>query len=219
MALDRSKLPASQRCTAKTQSGRGPRCTNPKQAGLEVCHQHGGRTKAARAKTARFKAEAVILKTGYGQKMVDDDHPGSNPVSGLVWELRSTAGNIVFLREKIADLSDEELIWGRTLEETKDSDVKVSRYVDTDPSYNLTKDEARINLWAGLLLKERVHYKDLIKLALAAGFEDRRIRMQEEQVLQINNVLANIISALGRDPEDPEIRRLVRNELVALTAE
>jgi hypothetical protein len=156
--------------------------------------------------------EAKLVQKGYGNTDVDRGHEGANPISGLAWELRRTAGNIVFLQEKLAEMRDEDIVWGQTLEETKLS----AGHGKNDESYGLTRDEARVNLWVQLFLKERTHYAGLCKLGIAAGFEAQRQRILEEQVLSVNAVLSNIIAALGHDPDKPEVRALVRDQLLEL---
>lgn len=192
----------------------GTRCRRAAQIGLDRCSTpgHGGTLPNAKAKAAAARIEAKLARKGYGNTPVGQDHEGANPVTGMAWQLRDTAGNIVFLAEKIAELRDEDIIWGRTLEESKNA-MGVGEHDDT---YDLTRDEARVNLWVGLQLKERQHYATLCKIALAAGFEDRRVRLMETQVLSINDAISNIVSALGFDPHAAEIRAVVRDELLKL---
>lgn len=197
----------------------GTRCKRAAQTGLERCSTpgHGGTAPSQKAKAAAAR-QMVIVERRYGGASVDESHEGANPVTGLGWELRRTAGKIIAVEERIAELRHYDIVWGRAYEERKDGEPTFgpSGQQSGDTSYDLTRDEAAINLWVQLGLKERQHYAQLCKIAIAAGFEDRRIRLLEDQVLQINDAIGNVISALGHNPDDPAIRAVVRDNLLAL---
>lgn len=167
------------------------------------------------------------MSGGYGNNAVSTEHEGANPVTGLAWEIRTTAGNIEFIRDKLTELSDGELIWGtrsRTVKTTLQDELadilgdiedgpRIPRHED---SYTQESQEAGLHVWAQLYLKERRHYVDLLKLAISSGLEHRRISIMEEHVLMVNNAVQNIIAKLGANPEDPAIRKLVKHEFAAL---
>lgn len=168
---------------------------------------------------------------GYGNRPVDLQHEAANPITGLAWEIRTTAGNIEFIREKLNELSDGDLIWGtryRTVKTTLADELedvlgdieegypRITRHED---SYTQTHEEAGLHVWAQLYLKERRHYVELLKLAIGSGLEHRRISIMEEHVLMVNNAIQNIVAKLGANPEDPEIRRMVSHELSSLLPE
>lgn len=210
-------LDDGKRCTFIKRNGE--RCKNRALVGTHTCKMptHGGRFPSVVAKSRLAKATIALAKRGYGNNLADENHVGANPVTGYLWELRRTAGNIITCEEYLADLDPSEVIWGRTKREVKDAAVS---YGDggqpQDASYVMEVEEARVHNWAGIYLKERTHYASLLKIGISAGLEERRIRLQETLVLQLNGAIANIAANLGADPNSPEVRRMIRDELIAL---
>lgn len=233
MARELGDLPDEQRCTANKRDGSGERCTQPRMYPFTVCWNHTPKTPNAIEKRATAKLERALMRRGYGTPTVhvDVEHEGANPITGLAWEIRRTAGNIEFIEEQLAQLSDGEIIWGTTrktskktladlqrelqdiLGELDDGYPRISRNED---SYEQTFMEAGLHVWAQLYLRERKHYVELLKLAITSGLEHRRISIMEEHVLMVNSAITNIVSALGANPDAPEIRALVKNELAVL---
>lgn len=108
----------------------------------------------------------------YGGGVIDPDDPQANPITGLDYELRRTANNIASLESRLVDLLDEELIWGPTLEEAKDSAAPGA----ANDSYILVKNEAKINGYVQLYIEERKHYARICQLAIAADLDTRMVR-------------------------------------------
>jgi len=194
-------------------------CKRPAVIGLEVCWAHGGRLPNMKTRAKRARLEMALTKAGYGSgnNAVAEDHVGANPVTGYMWELRRTAGNIVTAEEFIAALDPKEIIWGKTKEEVKDAALSYSvEGTPVDNSYTMTVEEAKTHMWVAIYMKEREHYGKLLKLGISAGLEERRLRLQEIMVIQLNGAITNIISRLGSDPADPGVRQMVREELLAI---
>lgn len=214
-----ANVPDEKRC--KTIKSNKERCKKPAMAGLQVCRSHGGSFPNALAKSNAVKIEKImnnkLARHGYGQKQVDESHVGANPVTGYLWELRRTAANIITAEEFLAELDPLEITWGRTKEEMKDGVVSYTQQGDpVDPSYTMTVDEAKVNVWVNIYMAERKAYREMLKIGISAGLEERRIRLQETLVLQLNGAISNIAANLGADPNSPEIRRMIRDELIAL---
>lgn len=164
---------------------------------------------------------------GYGNNHVGEDHVGANPVTGIGWELRRTAGNILAIEEELAHLRENELIEGtktvtkrafadelrEVIGDVGDEDEAPSRPVD---QYTIVTFEQRLHLWGELYLRERKHYGELVRLAFAVGFEKRKIELIESQVADLNAVITGVIRRLGRDPHEPEMRSIVREEILAI---
>lgn len=68
----------------------------------------------------------------------------------------------------------------------------------------------------GLYLDERKHLAQVAKDTLAAGVAERRVRLEEAQGRLLVGFVERLIRRLGRDPMDPEVRELVREELAAI---
>lgn len=75
-----------------------------------------------------------------------------------------------------------------------------------------------ISVWVDLYQRERKHLADVARACAAAGVEERRVRIAEEQGQMVAAMLRRVIAGLGRDPQDPEVRELVHRELIALAA-
>lgn len=214
-----ANVPDEKRCKAIKRDGE--RCKKPAMAGLQVCRNHGGSFPNALAKSNAVKIEKAmngkLARHGYGQRQIDENHVGANPVTGYLWELRRTAANIITAEEFLAQLDPLEITWGRTKDETKDSAISYSQSGDPiDGSYTMTVDEAKVHVWVTIYLAERKAYREMLKIGISAGLEERRIRLQETLVLQLNGAIANIAANLGADPNSPEVRRMIRDELIAL---
>lgn len=203
------------RCTFVRRDG--SRCKQYRMAGLTVCRAHGGRLPGPAKKHKMAVLVEKMTKHGYGTRPVPDDHIGANPITGYLWELRRTAGNIITAEEYIGALDPEELIWGKTKYESKDAALTYS--ADGNPldnSYELTVEEAKAHMWVNIYMVERKHYATLLSMGIKAGLEEKRLRMQEQLVIRLNGGITNIISNLGHDPADPAIRRMIRDELINL---
>lgn len=209
------------RCTFTRKDG--TRCRRPAMKGVNICAtpSHGGSLPGVRAKVKKARLAEVLdsrlFRHGYGTRPVDENHVGGNPVTGYLWELRRTAGNIITCEEFIAELDPNEIIWGKTKHESKDAAVSYTVQGDpVDGSYEMTVEEGKLHMWGVIYLQERKHYAGLLKMGIAAGLEVKRMAMQEAMVLQLNGAITNIISNLGQDPHSAAIRAMVREELIAL---
>jgi hypothetical protein len=145
---------------------------------------------------------------GYGSPLPE----GTKPEDQLLLEIRRTGGHVQFLEEKVATISHEDLVWGRISEEVKDA----TGFKENDPSYTKSVDQARLSIWVDLYQKERRHLVDVCRIAIAAGFEGRRVAAEEEAASALNMVIGNILYGLGLDPLDPEVRNVVRLGLLEL---
>lgn len=154
-----------------------------------------------------------------GTTDLSPQHVGANPISGYLWELRRTASKIMACEEQIAQLTNRDIVWGRTLEETKDAALSYNNAGDPiDNSYTLIRDQAQLNRWVELLLIERKHYAALCNMGIRAGLENKRIEAEERTVLALQRVITNVLNAAGLDPQDPTLRATIREELIAVDA-
>jgi hypothetical protein len=94
--IPRELLRDEQRCIARTRAGK--RCSNPRQTGLRVCHQHGGAAPQCRRKTRRAKAQRAAWAelTGMGLRARASTRYGRQPAAdraaGMVRALAATLG-------------------------------------------------------------------------------------------------------------------------------
>lgn len=177
----------------------GTRCPVQATSGMNVCVYH---------------APAELRKYG---GTVEADHVGAHPVTGYLWELRRTVNNILACEDEIAQLSPDTIIWGTT--KIEDKVAAVSYGPDGKPfdgSYRLTVEESRLNMWVRLYGQERDRYTQLVKIGIAAGFEERRIALEEHDVRSLQTVITNVLTRAGLDPASPELRSTIREELLEI---
>lgn len=169
------------RCTARTTSGKP--CRKYPIAGGAVCRVHGGSAPQVKAAAERRIAEAKALKAlgTYGRQI------DINPVEALLEEIRWTAGHVAWLRERVQEVEQQALVWGRTTEVDKGSGEHPGTDVTT---------AAVPNVWLDLYQRERKHLVDVCKAAIGAGIEERRVRLAEQQGDLIVAVLQNILAEL-----------------------
>jgi len=191
--------------------------------GLDVCLTHAPSKRAAQIKSGLAK----IDRMGYGSREVSPEHVGANPVSGLAWEIRRTAGNIEAINEKLAQLRDEDFAFGqvgKTVKTSREAELRdLIGDVEDDlapsrggESYTIETHAARLNLWVELGLRERRHYAALLELAFKVNFEERKVRLVEAQVADLNAIITGVLRQLGHDPNDAAVRATVRQEILAV---
>jgi len=162
--------------------------------GIGRCKFHGGSTpnheKAARNEMAR---RAVVT---YGLPRDIDPH------DALREEIARTAGHVQWLGEVVAELEQQDLVFGVT-----------DRAEGTDRGEEtfLVTSKAGVNVWLELYHRERKHLVDVCKAAIACGIAEREVKLQEEQGHLIAQVLRNLIGdpELGLSPAQQEKARVV----------
>lgn len=199
------------KCKAMARST-GMRCERWPIDGADVCGKHGGQLPAVKQKAAVRRVERVVRNAmvGYGSPLPDG--PASSPESQILLEIRRTGGHVQFLEEQVATIKHEDLVWGRISDEVKDA----TGYSEDNHSYVKTVDQARVSIWVDLYQKERAHLVNVCRIAMAAGFEERRVKAEEQAASAVNMVIGNILHGLGLDPMNPEVRNVVRLGLLEL---
>ena len=133
-----------------------------------------------------------------------------DPGKALLDEIHWTAGHVAWLRDKVQELKDDDLVWGRT---QTDTGIGPQGPVDT------VTEKADPNVWYQLYLKEREHLAKVCALALRAGIEERKVKLAESQGLLVADVIRRILGALGLSPEQQRlVPEIVPRELRALAA-
>lgn len=115
-----------------------------------------------------------------------------SPTDALLDEVRWTAGHVAWLRSKVQLLEEQTLTWGlRSV-----VDKQGGEYPGVD-----TTEAASPPVLLDLYQRERKHLLDVCKAALAAGIEERRVRLAESQGALLADVIRRILGELDLSPE------------------
>lgn len=113
------------------------------------------------------------------------------PTDALLREVHWTAGHVQWLRTKVQEQDEQELVWG----ETKTVEKGSGPAPGTD-----TTESAAPSIWYQLYSKERAHLIAVCSAALKAGVEERKVRLAEQQgdlvVAVIRRILDGLYTAL-----------------------
>ena len=195
-------------CGAKNKKGEP--CGLGPVPGAKRCGRHGGKAPQVQAAAARRVAEAAaqeqMVKAVRTLGLPIDVDPGK----ALLDEIHWTAGHVAWLRGKVQELEEEDLVWGKTQHE---DGVGPQGVVD------VTTEKAGPSVWYELYMKERDHLAKVCSLALRAGIEERKVKLAESQGLLVADVIRRILGALGLTPEQQSlVPEIVPRELRALAA-
>lgn len=149
--------------------------------------------------------------------MIQNDDAEANGGYALMMEIRRTVARIRFCDRKIIELSRSQgegaLVWGVTSEVDKDGYDK-----EGPVSVHTVTKESKVSAWVELQFKERNHLKELSKIWISAGFEQRKLDLQASTVAGLNQVIEDVIRGLGRSPDDANVRSVVQRALRRLQA-
>jgi hypothetical protein len=174
---------AEKKCNATSKRTKGP-CGASAAVGLDKCPTHCGLSKEKReAIAAAYLAEQQARKAVVTFGLPRD----ISPAEALLEEVRYSAGHVAWLRQKVAELEDAELVWG-VREETEKT---ATEFPGTD-----TTRAAAVNMWLELYYRERKHLVDVTKAAISAGIEERRVRLAEAQGEIVVDVIRRILARL-----------------------
>jgi hypothetical protein len=110
-----------------------------------------------------------------------------SPADALLEEVRYTAGHVAWLREQVQALESADLIWGMT----EQAEKSATEFPGTDVTY-----AAKASMWLELYYRERRHLVDVTKAAIAAGIEERKVRIAEQQGALVAGVIRAILADL-----------------------
>lgn len=182
------------RCSARRSNGEA--CTKWPVAGQKVCNTHGGSSPQAKAAAERriqvAKAASAVVTFGLPREV--------DPRDALLEEVYRSSGAVDWLKVRVQELEAEQVVWG-TAEE-------VDKQAGEFPGTDVTR-KAAVNVWVELYARERKHLVDVCRIAIAAGIEERRVRLAEQQGAMLAGVIKSILGDLGLTPEQsarvPEI--------------
>lgn len=177
---------AKPKCSGKRSNGEP--CTKWPMKGQRVCNTHGGSSPQAKAAAERRLGEAKALTAvaTFGLPREVD------PRDALLEEVYRSAGAVDWLREQVQILTADQVIWGKAEE--------VEKQAGEFPGVDTTH-KAAVHVWVELYHRERKHLVDVSKAAIAAGIEERRVRLAEQQGALLAGVIKNILGELDLNPE------------------
>jgi hypothetical protein len=173
--------------------------------GQKVCWWHGGATPDSKLKEARRRAEAMgrELMVTYGTPIETD------PADALLQEVYRTAGHIAWLSERITQTGETELAESWVMF-TRVSGVSGSSAREMQ---ELMQQQGLSGVWLELYMKERDRLIRVSQVAVAAGIEERRVKLAESMAAQMGAAMVGLVTDFGKDPNDPEVRALVFRRL------
>lgn len=190
---------AREKCTSKSKQT-GKRCKRNPAIGLDKCATHCGLSKAEReAAAARFLAEQKARKAVVTFGLPRD----ISAIDALMEEVRWTAGHVAWLREQVQALEAEALTWGIR----EQSEKNATEFAGTDTTY-----AAMPNIWLELYYRERKHLVEVTKAAIAAGIEERRVRLEEAKGQLVAEIIRRITGRLGLSAEQSAILPQIASE-------
>lgn len=167
---------------------------------------HGGKAPQAVAAAERRQAEVAAyeqlrsaLAKAFGEQ-VPEIAPAEAMLQAVSWKY----SEVVFLRGKVAELSEKQMVWGKTRSKTGGDDYGTTR-------------ESKPNVWWSML---RTAEEQLVKFAAAAraaGCDERRVQLAEQQGVLLAGVIRRVLDRLElSEPQRELVSVVVPQELRAL---
>ena len=187
------------KCTSNSKRS-GKRCKRTPAIGLDKCAIHCGLSKAQRDEiAARFLMEQKARKAVETYGLPRD----VDPTDALLEEIRYTAGHVAWLRVQVQALEPAALTWG--LREQADKQATEFPGVDTTHA-------AMVNMWLEMYRWERKHLLDVTKAAIAAGIEERRVRLEESKGQLVAEIIKRVAGRLGLSAEQSASLPMIASE-------
>lgn len=190
-------------------------CVNSALVGLTVCKSHGGNLPVLQRKSRVEKLNRFL-------QPISKNDPEADVIVAFDTEHRRTLARIRYYDEVIdailsaepsADAPDSEtdpasaLFFGVT---------KIETITATEFPGNNTTREAKMHIAHEAQYREREHLFKLHQLFIGAGIAKKALEIEAEKVRALDSVITGVLRALGHDVRDPEVRRAVRENLMAL---
>jgi hypothetical protein len=165
--------------------------------GTGRCKLHGGCAPSSNVAAMVAQASEAVVTYGLPRDI--------SPTDALLEEVRYSAGHVAWLREKVRELEDEDLVWGKT----EEVDRVGGEFPGTDTTH-----AAKPNVWLELYYRERKHLVDVTKAAISVGIEERRVRLAEAQGQLVAEVIRRILGRLDLSPgQSALVPKVVSEEL------
>lgn len=168
--------------------------------GVGRCKLHGGTTPSHVAAGKVAMAERAVVTFGLPREI--------DPRDALLEEVYRSAGAVDWLQQQVHKLEADQVVWGKA----EEVDKQAGEFPGVDTTH-----KAAVNVWVELLNRERKHLVDVCKAAIAAGLEERRVRLAEQQGAMLASVIKNILGDLDLTPEQQgRVREVVPRHLRAV---
>lgn len=118
----------------------------------------------------------------------------------LLQEVYRTAGHVAWVGSVVAGLEREALVWAER-QSSHEHGLGAEGPIDKHTEVS----GAGINVWLDLYLKERKHFLEACKIAIAAGLEERRVRLAEQSGERHGQWLMASTAKLGLTDEQMRI--------------
>lgn len=174
-------------CGAKKRNGE-PCGASPKK-GFTRCHRHGGGSPRAKAAAKRRNTETAALEI---LGTIDPDAPREHPVETLLNLIQAKAAEIRWLRAKVREHTEEQLVWGLT----QHRDGFGPEGIIDEKTY-----KAEQNMWWKLLREAESQLAQWTAAAAKAGVEERAITLAENQAQLLVTGINRILAALNLNSE------------------
>jgi hypothetical protein len=202
-------------CHGRRRDGTGKACHRPAgwgtdHVGTGSCKLHGGATPNHR--TAARIEQAKKATATYGLPI------DVGPAEALLQELRRTAGHVAWLERRVAELDEDELVWGVVEETVRGVAEETDRPTTPNGGGLETKRKAGTNALIKLYQEERKHLAQVSKAAIDAGVSERVVQIYEQIAASYVQVLERVIDRLNLTPQQRDlVPQLIERELRALT--
>lgn len=176
------------KCGARKRDGSGDTCQlragwGTDHPGIGPCRKHGGNTRNHVAAARLEEARRAVATYGLPRDI--------DPAAALLEEVHRTAGHVAWLGQKVAELDEDDLVWGVTEEVDKGS----GQFSGVD----ITK-AAKPNAWLVLYQQERKHLVDVSAAAIRAGVDAALVRLTEQQGALLAGAIQQILERLELSP-------------------
>lgn len=179
-------------------------CSNPPITGADKCRYHGAGAPQVRAAAERRLDEADReralqrgLSAAYGDQVPDVD-PAEAMLRAVSWKY----AECLALRTKVAELDDDQRVWGATRVEVEGSTaLRIDFDSDGVSGIGSAPSTKRIetagpNIWWQMLRTAETQLVQFAKDARAAGCDERRVKLAEDQGEIVVGLIRRILDGL-----------------------
>lgn len=198
-----AEFPEEQRCKARSTTS-GKQCRKRAERHFKVCGAHGAGNAASKEKKARIDAMEAMRRF---VTPINPTDPEANPIAAFEMEFRRCIARIRYYDEVLAALAPDNLGWGMT----KSTEVGTGEYPGTDIEH-----AAQINIYEQLQFRERKHLMDMVKVWIGAKLDVRKLEVEEQKIDALNGVIEVVLTKLGHDIRNAEVKRTVRDAMLEL---
>lgn len=194
----------------------GGRCHRPHTLGLPVCSMHGGRGNGQEARH--------LLAIEQNANPIAGEPMQIGAVDALLWRIGVLAGEVARLDVVVANLSAQQMVWGRTAYsdsvetltvEAADGDGQ--RAARRTQAARRSEERAGLHMWQVLRAQRERELRQLCVETLHAGVEERRVEIAKQQAAVVYRVVLAILGDFGIGADDERIPVIVPARFRELT--